>query len=51
MSKAWENIIRMPVEGRTTKPRETGVTMVIDKGMGLHRLEDLIQHMKLLKPC
>ncbi len=43
MSKAWEGIIRMPVEGRTTKPREAGVTMVIDKGMGLHRLEDLIQ--------
>jgi len=43
MRKAWENVIRMPVEGRTTKPRKTGVTMVIDKGVGLRRLEDLIQ--------
>ncbi len=43
MSKAWEDIIRMPVEGRTNKPRKTGITMVIDKGMGLNRLEDLIQ--------
>ncbi len=43
MSKAWKDVITMPVEGRTTKPRETGITMVIDKGMGLSRLEDLIQ--------
>jgi len=43
MRKAWKNVIRMPVEGRTTKPRKKGVTMVIDKGMGLRRLEDLIQ--------
>ncbi len=43
MSKAWENIITMPVEGRTRKPRNTGLTMVIDKHMGLHRLDDLIQ--------
>lgn len=43
MSKAWENIITMPVEGRTLKPRATGLTMVIDKHMGLHRLNDLIQ--------
>ncbi len=42
MNKAWENIIKMPVEGRTTKTREAGVTMVIDKGLGLGRLEDLI---------
>lgn len=43
MNKAWEGIIQMPVGGRTTKPRERGVTMLIDKGLGLHRLEDLIQ--------
>lgn len=43
MSKAWQGIIEMPVEGRSNKPRNTGLTMVIDKGMGLHRLEDLIQ--------
>lgn len=43
MSKAWEGIIQMPIEGRTTKPRENGLNMVIDKGIGLHSLEDLIQ--------
>ena len=43
MSKAWENIITMPIGGRTHKPRNSGLTMVIDKHMGLHRLEDLIQ--------
>ena len=43
MSKAWDSVIQMPVEGRTTKPREMGLTMVIDKGIGIHRLEDLIQ--------
>jgi phosphosulfolactate synthase len=43
MSKAWQDVIQMPVEGRSEKPRTSGITMVIDKGMGLHRLEDLIQ--------
>jgi phosphosulfolactate synthase len=43
MSKAWQDIIRMPAEGRTSKPREAGLTMVIDKGLGLNYLEDLIQ--------
>ncbi len=43
MNKAWEEVIRIPGKGRTLKPRETGLTMVIDKGIGLNRLEDLIQ--------
>jgi phosphosulfolactate synthase len=43
MNKAWDSVIRMPSEGRTLKPRDMGVTMVIDKGIGLYRLEDLIQ--------
>ena len=43
MSKAWEGVIQMPAEGRTNKPREMGLTMVIDKGIGLYRLKDLIQ--------
>lgn len=43
MKKAWEDIIEMPVKGRTEKPRNSGVTMVIDKGMGFNRLQDLIQ--------
>jgi phosphosulfolactate synthase len=43
MNKAWEGTIEMPVSDRSTKPRSTGVTMVIDKGMGIHRLEDIIR--------
>jgi phosphosulfolactate synthase len=43
MSKAWEGTIRIPVEGRTLKPRQTGITMLIDKGMGVRLLEDLIE--------
>lgn len=43
MNKAWDGVIKMPSEGRITKPREAGVTMLIDKGIGLHHLEDLIQ--------
>ena len=43
MSKTWKSVIKMPVEGRSTKPRNSGLTMVIDKGIGLHHLQDLIQ--------
>lgn len=43
MGKAWDNIIQMPIKGRSEKPRKSGLTMVIDKGIGLHHLEDLIQ--------
>lgn len=42
MEKVWDEVIRIPVEGRTDKPRKTGITMVIDKGMGLNSLRDLI---------
>lgn len=43
MNKAWENVVKMPVQGRSSKPRKAGLTMVIDKGLGLGHLEDLIQ--------
>jgi phosphosulfolactate synthase len=43
MKKAWEDTIQMPVGDRSTKPRSAGLTMVIDKGMGIHRLKDLIR--------
>lgn len=43
MKKAWEDVIRMPVSGRSSKPRTTGITMVIDKGIGLNQVKDLIQ--------
>ncbi len=43
MKKAWEGVIEMPIWGRSIKPRTTGLTMVIDKGIGLSQVKDLIQ--------
>ena len=40
MSKAWEGTIRIPVEGRTIKPRKTGVTMVIDQAKNPARFQE-----------
>lgn len=41
--KAWEGAFLIPCPGRNSKPRTTGLTMVIDKGLGNHVLEDLIE--------
>jgi len=41
--KAWEEVLAVPVSGRTQKPREAGVTMLIDQGLGLNATADLIQ--------
>ncbi len=43
MQKAWENVITIPIEGRTSKPRVNGLTMIIDKNMGLNRIHDLVE--------
>jgi phosphosulfolactate synthase len=43
MTKAWEGVTDIPVKGRSSKPRTAGLTMVIDKGMGLNQIRDLIQ--------
>lgn len=40
---AWDGVIEMPVRERLRKPRESGWTMVIDKGLGLHVIDDLMQ--------
>jgi len=40
---AWEGIIEHPVADRLPKPRETGWTMVIDKGLGFNAIDDLMQ--------
>jgi phosphosulfolactate synthase len=42
--KAFEKIISMPIQGRTLKkPREEGITMVIDSGLGLREALDLAE--------
>ena len=43
MTKAWEGVTEMPLKGRSSKPRSSGLTMVIDKGMGINQIKDLIQ--------
>ena len=40
--KAWDGVFTAPVAGRATKPRKTGYTMVIDKGLGLNATSDLM---------
>jgi phosphosulfolactate synthase len=41
-AKAWDGVIKMPVAGRSAKPRTSGLTMVIDKNLGLRSLDDLL---------
>jgi phosphosulfolactate synthase len=40
---AWEGVIEAPVRERRQKPRDSGWTMVIDKVLGLHAIDDLMQ--------
>lgn len=41
--KAWDGAFEVPCPGRSEKPRRTGLTMVIDKGLGENQIRDLIQ--------
>jgi phosphosulfolactate synthase len=49
----WHPNLLDPTGKRTLKPRTTGKTMVIDKGLGLHAFEDLLEssgeHIDMLK--
>jgi phosphosulfolactate synthase len=40
--KAWEGVFDMPQPGRSMKPRSTGFTMVLDKGLGCNLTQDLM---------
>lgn len=40
---AWNDVVDSPVSGRIAKPRRVGRTMVIDKGLGLRALRDLLE--------
>lgn len=40
--KAFDGVFDMPVPDRTAKPRENGLTMLIDKGLGLTVTEDML---------
>lgn len=49
----WSDILEFPIPNRSAKPRQNGWTMVIDKGLGLHDTQSLLQtaasHIDLLK--
>ncbi len=40
---AWAGVVRAPVDGRRQKPRDRGLTMVIDKGMGVRTTEEFAE--------
>jgi len=42
IKNTWEGIICFPAKDRIQKPREIGITMVIDKGMGLAETAELL---------
>ncbi|MEJ6950687.1 phosphosulfolactate synthase [Natronospora cellulosivora (SeqCode)] len=39
----WEIGLKSPIVGRVEKPRENGLTMVIDKGLGINSLNDFLE--------
>jgi phosphosulfolactate synthase len=40
---AWDDIVGKLIDDRAQKPREVGVTMVIDTGMGIGQLRDTLE--------
>jgi phosphosulfolactate synthase len=39
---AWSGVVAFPVPGRYPKPRESGITMIFDKGLGLEATRDFL---------
>ena len=39
----WNDLLQFPIEGRQVKPRQAGLTMVIDKGMGTGAMYDILR--------
>ena len=50
---AWQSVVALPETRRLAKPRTNGITMVIDKGLGLRETRDLLEmaadHIDFLK--
>ena len=40
--KSFDGVFEMPVPGRSEKPRKEGLTMIIDKGLGIGATQDLL---------
>lgn len=41
--RPWYDFLEFPLAGRNDKPRKTGLTMVIDKGLGYTETEELLE--------
>jgi len=41
--RAFDGVITSPLTGRSSKPRTQGETMVIDKGLGLSQVGDMLE--------
>lgn len=54
-AKAWGDAFDFPMPGRAAKPRSSGLTMIIDKGLGLTETRDLLSlagdYIDFLNPC
>lgn len=42
-NNGWNLDMEFPLVGREEKPRRNGITMVLDKGLGLYETEDLLE--------
>ncbi len=42
MNYAWEGLLEAPLPERQIKPRKSGITMLIDKGLTVHETRDLL---------
>lgn len=40
---AWDLVVKFPEDNRLQKPRTSGITMVIDKGLGITATKDLLE--------
>lgn len=41
-ASAWSDVISMPISSRINKPRQHGLTMVMDKGLGLQETTEML---------
>jgi len=39
----WQGVLEFPIGGRQQKPRQKGLTMIIDKGLGLTDFKELLE--------
>jgi len=43
LNDLWEDLFKPPISGRKSKPRDTGITMLLDKGLTAPELHNLLE--------